>query len=177
MRSWVHIGMVTFLPQYYVLHLQQSEAYAATLTSLFLFAGAAGTLLGGPVADRWGLKKTIAASMVLQIPLLYFFNKTQGGLWEPVLVALTGLVVISTFAVTVVYGQELLPNNVGLASGLMLGFSIGMGGLGAAFLGWVGDHWGFTAVFNIMIMFPVVGLLFSIFLPKPGSVVKEKLSS
>ena len=173
MRSWVHMGMVTFLPQYYVLARHQTQAYAAAITSVFLIAGAVGTFLGGPIADRWGLKNTIAGSMLLQIPLLYFFNHSPGGLWDPFIVGITGFAVISTFAVTVVLGQELLPNNVGLASGLMLGFAIGMGGLGAALLGWIGDHWGFTTIFNIMMLFPVVGLFFSLFLPRQVTRVKQ----
>jgi FSR family fosmidomycin resistance protein-like MFS transporter len=65
----------------------------------------------------------------------------------------------------VVFAQELLPGNVGLASGLVLGFAIGMGGVGATALGWVADHWGLPAVFHIMMLFPVIGLLLSLLLP------------
>ncbi len=165
MRSFTHIGMVTFLPQYYVHHLHQSEAQAATLTSVFLFAGVFGTLAGGPAADRWGLKTVIIASMSILVPLLYLFTRTEGILLVA-LVALAGFAVISTFAVTVVFAQELLPGNVGLASGLVLGFAIGMGGVGATLLGWVADQWGLQAVFHIMMAFPVIGLLLS--LPLPG---------
>ncbi|WP_066636994.1 MFS transporter [Desulfolucanica intricata] len=164
MRSWVHLGLVTFLPQYYVHYLHQSEAYAATLTSVFLFAGALGTLLGGPMADRLGLKEIITGSMALLVILLFLFIHLSG-IWIPVLVALTGFAVISTFAVTVVFGQELMPNNLGLASGLMLGFAIGMGGVGTTLLGWVADHFGLPAVFKVMIIFPVIGLLLALFLP------------
>lgn len=164
MRSGVHFGMVTFLPQYYIHYLHESEAYAATLTSIYLFMGVFGTLSGGPAADRWGLKNVIVFSMALLIPLLYLFTLLSG-IWTTILVALMGFTVISTFAVTVVFGQELLPNNVGLASGLMLGFGIGMGGVGTTFLGWVADHWGLPAVFHVMIFFPVIGLLLALFLP------------
>lgn len=164
MRSWVHLGLVTYLPQYYVHHLHQSEVYAATLVSVFLFAGVFGTLTGGPAADRWGLKTVIVGSMALMIPFLYLFQYISG-IWLVVLVALTGFVVVSTFAVTVVLAQELLPNQVGFASGLILGFAIGLGGIGATLLGWVADHWGLPAVFQIMIIFPVIGLLIAIFLP------------
>jgi FSR family fosmidomycin resistance protein-like MFS transporter len=164
MRSWVHLGLVTFLPQYYVQYLHQSEAYAATLTSIFLFAGALGTLAGGPVADRWGFKNIIIGSMALIIVLLFLFLYSSG-FWVPVLVFLIGFAVISTFGLTVVFGQELLSQNVGLASGLMLGFAIGMGGVGTTFLGWVADHWGLPMVFHVMIIFPLIGLLMSFFLP------------
>lgn len=164
MRSFTHFGMVTFLPQYYVHHLQHSEAQAATLTSIFLFAGVFGTLAGGPAADRWGLKTIIVTSMSLLIPILYLFTRT-GGILLVALVALAGFTAISTFSVTVVFAQELLPGNVGLASGLVLGFAIGMGGVGATALGWVADHWGLPAVFHVMMLFPVIGLLLALLLP------------
>jgi FSR family fosmidomycin resistance protein-like MFS transporter len=164
MRSWVQQGLVTFLPQYYVNYLHQSPGFAAVLTSVFLFAGALGTLVGGPAADRWGLKSVIVVSMAAQLPLLYLQNGASG-FWSVLLVAATGFVALSTFGLTVVFGQELLPNNVGLASGLMLGFAVGMGGVGSTLLGWVADHRGLPVVFQVMILFPLLGLLPAMFLP------------
>lgn len=163
-RSWMHLGLVTFLPQYYVHYLHQSEAYAAILSTVFLFAGVFGTLAGGPAADRWGLKSVITGSMVLLIPLLYLFVHLQG-IWVTIVMALAGFAMISTFAVTVVLAQEMLPNNVGLASGLILGFAIGLGGVGTTLLGWLADQWGLPAVFKMMVLFPVVGLVIAVFLP------------
>ena len=164
MRSFTHFGMATFLPQYYVHYLQHDQAYAATLTSIFLFAGVLGTLAGGPAADRWGLKTIVVGSMSVLVPILYLFTRTEGILMI-ILVALAGFAVVSTFAVTVVFAQELLPGNVGLASGLVIGFAIGMGGVGATMLGWVADNWGLPAVFHVMMIFPVVGLLLALLLP------------
>ena len=163
-RSWIHLGLVTFLPQYYVHYLHQSEAYAAILSTVFLFAGVFGTLAGGPAADRWGLKNVIVGSMALLIPLLYLFIHLEG-IWVTVVVALAGFAIISTFAVTVVLAQEMMPGNVGLASGLTLGFAIGMGGVGTTFLGWLADQWGLPAVFELMVLFPVIGLVIAFFLP------------
>lgn len=175
MRSWIHLGLITFLPQYYVLYLHHDKTYAAALTSLFLFAGALGTLVGGPAADRWGLKTIIVSSLTAMVPLLYFLEHA-GGLWVPVIIALAGFALISTFSVTVVFGQELLPHNVGLASGLTLGFGIGTGGIGATFLGWIADHWGLPAIFNVMIIFPVIGLLLALFLPGREELSRRKVA-
>lgn len=173
MRTWVHFGLVTFLPQYYVNYLHHSESYAAALTSLFLFAGAFGTVAGGPAADRWGLKSILVFSMASMVPLLYFFVRLSEA-WIPLVVVLSGFTLISTFAITVVFGQELLPNNVGLASGLTLGFGIGAGGVGATLLGWVADHWGLPAIFHVMIIFPVIGLLLALFLPGREELTRRK---
>jgi FSR family fosmidomycin resistance protein-like MFS transporter len=164
MRSWINLGVSTFLPQYYVHHLHQSQLLAAVMTSVFLLAGAVGTLVGGPLADRLGLKTVIVGSMAAVLPLLYLLTVVSGA-WSAVVVAVTGFAVISTFAVTVVLGQELLPNNVGLASGLTMGLGIGMGGVGTTLLGWVADHLGLPAVFHVMLLFPLLGLLFALFLP------------
>lgn len=164
MRSWTHLGIVTFLPQYYVRYLHHTNTYAAAVVSLFLLAGAFGTLVGGPLADRWGLKTMIILSMGMLIPLVCLLSILKG-VWLILIVALAGFVTISTFAVTVVFGQELLPQNVGLASGLTLGFGIGMGGVGTTLLGGVADHWGLPAAFHVMIIFPVIGLLLTLLLP------------
>lgn len=173
MRSFVHVGLVTFLPQYYVHYLLHSEEYAAAITSLFLFAGVFGTMIGGPAADRWGLKNIIVISMASLIPLLYLFVHLQG-FWTTILVALMGFVIISTFSITVVLGQEMMPNNVGLASGLLLGFGIGMGGVGATMLGWVADRWELPAVFETLIIFPAIGLLLALLLPNREEITQKQ---
>ncbi|NLX18937.1 MAG: MFS transporter, partial [Desulfobulbus sp.] len=89
MRTWTHFGIVTFLPQYSMHHLQHSQGYAAGMTSIFLLFGAFGTIVGGPAADRWGLKTVIVASMAVMVPLLYLFPYTSG-LASMVLIALSG---------------------------------------------------------------------------------------
>jgi FSR family fosmidomycin resistance protein-like MFS transporter len=174
MRSWTHLGIVTFIPQYYMHYLHCDQVHAAFLTSIFLLAGALGTLFGGPAADHWGLKTIITCSFALQVPLLFLFANVQG-IWATVVLAATGFVIISTFAVTVVMCQELLPGNVGLASGLMLGFAIGMGGVGTTLLGWVADNWGLFMVFKIIILFPAVGFILSLFLPGRKSLSMGKV--
>lgn len=173
MRTWTHFGIVTFLPQYYIHDRHYSQQHAAALTSLFLFAGAWGTLAGGPVADRWGLKPLIVASLAVMIPLLYLFPRTSGGPGV-IVIALAGFALIATFATTVVLGQELLPNNIGLASGLTLGFGVGTGGIGATVLGAVADRWGLPMIFNWMIGFTLVGLLLALLLPGPAALAARR---
>jgi len=165
LRSWVHFGMVTYLPQYYVNYLGRSEGYAAILTTLFLLAGAGGTLVAGPIADRIGLRNVILISMGLMAPLMYWFTVAEG-CWVMILVAMLGFAVVSTFAITVVFGHELLPYNVGLASGITMGFGIGMGGVGTAALGWVADVWGLPMVFHVMIFLPLLAFFLTFFLPR-----------
>ncbi|HPY62277.1 MAG TPA: MFS transporter, partial [Kiritimatiellia bacterium] len=104
---------------------------------------------------------------------LYLFPRTSGvpGL---IVIALAGFALIATFATTVVLGQELLPNNVGLASGLTLGFGVGTGGIGATLLGAVADRWGLPMIFNWMIGFTLVGLLLALMLPGSAALAARR---
>ena len=52
---------------------------------------------------------------------------------------LIGLIMSSAFSAIVVYAQELMPGRVGMIAGLFFGFAFGMGGIGAAVLGWLAD--------------------------------------
>lgn len=171
-RSWVNFGILTFVPQYYIYQLNSSPAYATLINFLFLAAGAVGTLLGGPVADRWGMKSVLMGSMALQIPLLYMFLHL-GGIWALASVTLAGLALVSTFAVTLVYGQELMPGRVGLASGLIIGFGVGMGGVGTPLIGYVADHWGMATALNSLLALPAAGLVLAALLPREAVAERE----
>lgn len=166
-RSWVNYGILTFVPQYYIHQLNSSELYVTLISFLFLAAGAVGTLVGGPIADRWGMKSVIIGSMALQIPLLYMFLHLEG-IWSLVCITLAGLALVSTFAVTLVYGQELLPGRVGLASGLIIGFGVGMGGVGTPIIGYIADHWGLVTALNSLLVLPLASLILAAFLPGEG---------
>jgi FSR family fosmidomycin resistance protein-like MFS transporter len=103
--------------------------------------------------------------MLSAVPLGVAFLMVQGtAAW--ILLALYGAVLVSTFSITVVLGQLYLPQNAGLASGLIVGFAIGTGGLGVAMLGWVADHFGLPVVLWISALLPVAGFLIAIFLPR-----------
>lgn len=84
--------------------------------------------------------------------------------WTGVLSVVIGLILASAFSVIVVYGQELLPGKVGMVSGMFFGFSFGMAGIGAAFLGYVADHTSIAFVYRVCSFLPLIGLL-AAFLP------------
>jgi FSR family fosmidomycin resistance protein-like MFS transporter len=84
-----------------------------------------------------------------------------------VILGVVGMTLISSFAVTMVMAQELLPNNLGIASGLMAGFAIGTGGIGVTLLGVVADHFGVPAALQSIMLLPVIGLLISCFIRYP----------
>jgi FSR family fosmidomycin resistance protein-like MFS transporter len=86
-----------------------------------------------------------------------------------VLLAALGFVLVSTFTVSVVLGQAYMPRNLGMASGLIVGFAIGAGGVSATALGWVADHWGLATALWISALTPILGCAVSLTLPEPRS--------
>jgi FSR family fosmidomycin resistance protein-like MFS transporter len=156
--------LVTYIPFYYINYLKGDPLLAGKMVTTFLVSGTVGTLVGAPLADRWGHKRFLTLTMLLMVPLLFLFLRVQG--WGTFAVlACSGFVLISSFSVTVVMAQDLLPGRLGLASGLMVGFAIGTGGLGVTLLGTVADAWGVPAALQAMAFIPPLGLLLCLFLP------------
>jgi FSR family fosmidomycin resistance protein-like MFS transporter len=166
-RSWTQLGFTTFMPFYWKDVLHGDPRLVGTLLAVFLGAGVVGTLVAGPVADRVGVRRYVVSVFLLAAPLAVGFLFVSGGPLVFVMLALLGFVLVSTFTVSVVLGQAYLPRNPGMASGLIVGFAIGAGGLGASVLGWVADHWGLTAALGISAGMPILGFLVALFLPDP----------
>jgi FSR family fosmidomycin resistance protein-like MFS transporter len=132
---------------------------------LFIFLGAvaAGTVLGGPLGDRFGRKYVIWGSIFGVVPFTLALPYANL-FWTPILTVMIGLVLASAFAAIVVYAQELVPGRVGLISGVFFGFAFGMGGLGAAVLGALADRHGIEFVYRLCAFLPLLGAL-AAFLP------------
>lgn len=166
MRTWTHIGLVTYIPFYYINFLKGDPVLAGRIVSLFLLGGAVGTLLGSPLADRWGHVFWLRISMIgcaLLFPLIFIFE----GFMLLVTATVIGMLLISSFSVTVIMGQNLLPGHLGVASGLMVGFAIGAGGIGVTLLGVVADYYGVPFALKAIGVLPLVGFLFSLLLKYP----------
>src|SRR5262245_37747523 len=102
-RSIAHYGLFTFVPLWEI-DKGASAAAATRLLFFFLAAGALGTLLIGPLADRVGRKPIIILTYLLTVPLVVVYA-TVGGTIGDVAVALAGTCVISTFGITTVLSQ------------------------------------------------------------------------
>ena len=130
-----------------------------------LFGGAAGTLIMGPLADRFGRRAVVAASMSALPPVILGFT-LSGPYAGMALLVLAGAATVGTFGVTVVMGQEYLPGRIGLAAGVTMGLSIGLGGVGAPLLGLLADRSGLHAAMLAIAALPVVGLILTLTLPR-----------
>jgi FSR family fosmidomycin resistance protein-like MFS transporter len=171
-RTFVFFGLLTFIPLYFVDELGQSDAAGNTALTVMLVGGAAGTALGGPIADRIGRRTVLLASLSLLPPLIVAFHVSPPAL-ATVIAFFVGMATIATFAVTVVMGHEYLPGRIGMASGITLGLSIGLGGLGAPLLGLVADHWGLNTMLDVVTVLPVVGLGLALTLPRTGALARK----
>ncbi len=146
-RSLAWFGLVTFVPLWEV-SLGHSKSYGNHLLSLMLLVGGAGTLLAGAAADRYGRRLVLLLSNLLTGPMILVFV-IVGGIPGIFALALVGPAVIGTFGVTMVMSQEYLPRKIGMASGLSIGFSIGLGGIAAVVLGAVADSIDLRTAFYI----------------------------
>jgi FSR family fosmidomycin resistance protein-like MFS transporter len=125
---------------------------------IFLVSVAAGTVLGGPIGDRFGRKYAIWFSILGVAPftmLLPYANL----FWTSVLTVFIGVILASAFSAILVYAQELVPGKVGMIAGLFFGLAFGMGGIGAAVLGKLADHTSISHVFRLCAFLPLLGLL------------------
>ena len=163
-RSTLHAGLSTYIPIYYVNYLNGSPIYAGYLLSLFLIGGVLGTFVGAMLSDKFGRKTILTFSMVIVLPMVAAIPFTSGVI-TMILLVFTGFSLISSFATTLVLSQEMMPGYEGMASGLTIGLTIGLGGVGVTVLGYIADMYGVPAVFRIMPILPLIGLLLSSLLP------------
>ncbi|KLN95994.1 MFS transporter [Moellerella wisconsensis] len=130
---------------------------------IFLFAVAAGTMIGGPIGDKIGRKYVIwfsilgVAPFTLALPYVSLY-------WTSVLTVFIGLILASAFSAILVYAQELIPGKTGMVSGLFFGLAFGMGGVGAAVLGYIADQTSIELVYQLCAFLPLLGI-FTILLP------------
>lgn len=156
------------LTNYYTFYLmdkfQVSVQGAQVYLFVFLFAVAAGTIIGGPVGDRIGRKLVIWISILGVAP--FSLALPHVGLTGTVVLSVfIGLILASAFSAILVYAQELVTGNVGLIAGLFFGLAFGAAGIGSALLGRLADHTSIRYVFEVSAYFPLLGLL-TAFLPE-----------
>jgi FSR family fosmidomycin resistance protein-like MFS transporter len=162
--KYIYLTSITSYYTFYLIqkfHLTVRDAQLHLF--LFLAAVAAGTLIGGPVGDRFGRKYVIWFSILGVLPFTLAMPFADL-FWTSVLSVVIGLVLASAFSAIVVYGQELVPGRIGMIAGMFYGFSFGMAAIGAAVLGEIADLTNITFVYRVCAFMPLLGL-FAAFLP------------
>lgn len=159
---------MSVIKDYLTFYLMDRFSVSVQASQLYLFvfmiSVATGTLVGGPLGDKYGRKTVIwlsilgVAPFALAIPYVGLFLTI-------IFVALSGFILSSAFPAIIVYGQELLPKNLGMISGLFFGLAFGMGAIGAAFFGMLADKTSIYYIYQVASFLPLLGL-FAIFLPE-----------
>lgn len=154
LRAWAVQGIVAFLP----LYLQSREIslnMAGNLLSAFLFSGAVAGLLGGYLSDILGRKAVMSSSLFLFTPLMFLFLQSTGKL-SMVFLILAGTMLLTSAPLSFVMAHEMMPNNIGLASGLIMGLAFGTGGLGVGVAGMIADRLGLGFSMTILSLLPLL---------------------
>lgn len=162
--KYFYLASLSSYYTFYLIHkFGVSVQNAQTHLFVFLFAVAAGSLIGGPVGDRIGRKWVIWASILGVAPFTLILPHASL-FWTGALTVIIGLILASAFSAILVYAQELIPGRVGMVSGLFFGFAFGMGGIGAAVLGHIADARGIEYVYGLCAYLPLIGII-TAFLP------------
>ncbi|MGA9226247.1 MAG: MFS transporter [Mesobacillus sp.] len=169
-RSWYISGMTNFYAFYaidkYGLSIKESQLFLFA----FLVAGAVGTFFGGPLADRFGKKNIIFISMVATAPLSAIIPFVPYAV-AFILLTVSGFILMSSFSVTVVYAQELVPGKIGTMAGLTVGLAFGMGAIGSVGLGSLADLIGLPRMIMGVGFLPLLGIM-TLFLPSDAKLAK-----
>jgi FSR family fosmidomycin resistance protein-like MFS transporter len=167
LRSVAWFGLLTFVPLWVIAN-GGTEGAGNRELSLMLVAGAVGTLVLGPVADRIGLRRTLVLTQAA-LPLLMVTYVQVGGVPGTVALMLVGLCVVGTFGITMVLSQLYLPRHVGMASGLSVGLAMGLGGIAAVALGALADVIDLETALYAAAAAPGLGCLLCLLLPRPAA--------
>ena len=157
--KYIYMASLNSYYTFYLIHkfgvsVQDSQFYLF----IFLFATAAGTLLGGPIGDRIGRKYVIWGSILGTAPFSLLMPHV--GLVPTVILSfLIGFILSSAFPAILVYAQELLPYKIGLISGIFYGFAFGISGISSAVLGNFADEYGIEYVYQVVAFTPLLGLV------------------
>ncbi|WP_246943394.1 MFS transporter [Bacillus pinisoli] len=169
-RSWYGSAISNFYTFYVMDTYGKTIAESQIYIFVFLLFGAIGTFFGGPLADRFGRRTMILISLLGMGPLAIVLPFV-GPILAFILLAIIGLILLSSFSVTVVYAQELLPGKIGTMSGLIVGLAFGMGAIGSVALGAFIDIFGLTSTMVTISFLPLLGLL-GFLLPKDEELKK-----
>ena len=165
LRSVAWFTLLTFVPLW-IVSQGGTEGAGNRELSLMLVAGVAGTLVLGPVADSFGLRRTLLVTQAALLPLILVFLEI-GGIAGTLALMGVGFCVVGTFGITIVLSQLYLPHQTGMASGLSVGLAMGIGGIAAVALGGLADAVDLETALVTAAAAPALGVVFCLLLPSP----------
>ncbi len=166
-RSIIFYGINTFLPLFWINVLNQSKAAGASALTVFFASGVVGNLLGGRIADHFGLRAAVLVEFAVLSVIFPVFAFTSNPSWALLILVPIALMNSASVGPLLVLGQNYLPNRIGLASGVTLGLAFSFGGTMTPFFGWIADHHGLRAAIIVLSFLPIICTGLTAFLPKP----------
>jgi FSR family fosmidomycin resistance protein-like MFS transporter len=165
LQAWTQQNVITFVPKY-LSDLGQSPGLYGTITALFMGGSAIGNVLGGILADRYGKRHLVFATLGLSALPLYILPDAGPTAWIFLAMPLAGALTGASFSSIVTLAQRLIPAGMALASGTILGFMFSSGALGTFLSGHLADLWGFPPVFHFTGILALVGAALALTIPK-----------
>ena len=167
-RSIIFHNVNIFLPLYWVNVMGQSMASAGAVLTFLFIAGAVFTLIGGKLADRFGILKIARIGSLLMIPALFLLTRTTSPALAIICIVFVACGISALTTPVIILGQKYLPGNLGFASGITLGLSVSIGGLVAPLIGRFADTHGLLATFQLLAFAPLLPALVMMTLKRPA---------
>lgn len=167
LRAWTQSSITAYIPVYFTQVAGFSVQEASRISSVNLFALAAGGLVGGLLADRFGGRRVMIIAWLIYAPaVLLLFGVPDGRVY--LIAAVAGFVAGASWPPLIVMAQELFPKNAGVGSGIALGFAFAMGGIGTAITGWLAEpeHLGLTTALMMLSVLPLAAAMLAFLLPR-----------
>ncbi len=165
LRSAITATMNSFIPLFWLSVLMQSEEVSGLSTTIIAISGALATLFGGRIADRLGFRRVISAGLIALVPCMIFIAWSRSVVLSALMLVPAAIALNLAYSPSVVLGQKLLPNHIGLSSGITMGLASSFGGVVAPVLGIVGDNYGVNIVMWIMAGICVLAAVSTVILP------------
>ena len=172
-RSAIMSGMNTFIPLFWLSVLMQSEAASGLVTSLIAISGAIATLIGGRLADNLGFKNVIRAGIIALVPCMAIIAYTRSVALSALMLIPAAVALNLAYSPSVVLGQKLLPNHIGLSSGITMGMASSFGGIVSPLLGKIGDSQGVDVVLWIIVGICILTAVSSLILPEDPDIASR----
>ena len=165
-RSIILYALTTFIPLFFIGKFMVSESNANTNLTIYSLVGVVATLLGGRLADYFGLSRLIKFGFAILAPLILMMLNVNSLFFTTLLIIPISFAMNCTYGSLIALGQSFVPNRIGLASGISLGLSVSIGGLFAPVIGLVGDKFGLMTAMYVIFGFAVLAFLLTFIIPK-----------
>jgi FSR family fosmidomycin resistance protein-like MFS transporter len=173
-RSWTVNVFQAFTPTWYKQLGYGPEFYGPLATTLVL-ASAVGTVGCGTLADRYGRRVVILATLVLSVPAILLFTAFPGP-WAFASAVLIGFLAASTAPLMLLMAQQLMAARVGLASGLVMGLGFVTGAVGIPINGAIADHIGLQRSLMTHVALVIATIAIAWFLPSEEKMERYSVS-